>query len=52
MIIIYGKRANSYYYSKCEFDDGTEFFCVRCHEYEIIFKKFKEFQDYDIIYPN
>ena len=51
MLVIYGKRAKNYFSSKCELDDGTLFFCVRCHEYEVIFKKFKEFQNYDIIYP-
>ena len=51
MMIIYGKRANNYFYSKCEADDGTLFFCVRCNEYEIIFKKMKEFKEEYLIYP-
>lgn len=52
MLLLYGKRAKNYFQSKCQTDDGTIFFCIRCHEYESIFKKFKEFQNYDIIYPN
>ena len=51
MMVIYGKRANNYFYSKCEADDGTLFFCMRCHEYEIIFKKLKEFKEEYLIYP-
>ena len=51
MIILYGKRANNYFRSKCEADDGTLFFCVRCHEYEVIFKKMNEFEEKYIIYP-
>ena len=51
MLILYAKRAKNYFQSKCRNDDGTIFFCVRCHEYEVIFKKFKEFQNYDIIFP-
>ena len=51
MLLLYGNRAKNYFQSKCRTDDGTIFFCIRCHEYEIIFKKFKEFQNYDIIYP-
>lgn len=52
MLLLYGKRAKNYFQSKCKTDDGTIFFCIRCHEYEIIFHKFKEFQNYDLIYPN
>ena len=51
MIILYGKRANNYFRSKCEADDGTLFFCVRCHEYEVIFKKMNEFDEKYITYP-
>lgn len=51
MMIHYGKNAKNYFETKCKTDDGTLFFCSRCYEYEIIFKKFKDFQDYDIIYP-
>ena len=51
MLILYAKRAKKYFQSKCRNDDGTIFFCDRCHEYEIIFKKFKGFQNYDIIFP-
>lgn len=51
MLILYANRAKKYFQSKCRNDDGTIFFCVRFHEYEIIFKKFKEFQNYDIIFP-
>ena len=51
MIVILGERANNYFKSKCETEDGTSFFCKRCNEYEIIFNKFKEFQNCDVIYP-
>ena len=51
MIVLYGKWAKDYYTSKCQADDGTLFFSVRCHEYEIIFKKMKEFKEEYIIYP-
>ena len=51
MVILYGKRANDYFRAKCQADDGTLFFCIRCHEYEIIFKKMKEFREDYIIYP-
>ena len=51
MIAYYGKKAKNYFESKCRNDDGTVFFCNRCYEYEIIFNKFKNFDNYDIIYP-
>jgi len=51
MMTIYGKRIHNYFRSKCEADDGTLFFCVRCHEYEIIFKKMKEFKEEYLTYP-
>ena len=51
MIVLYGKWAKDYYTSKCQADDGTLFFSIRCHEYEIIFKKMKEFKEEYIIYP-
>lgn len=51
MLIYYGNKAKNYFESKCKTDDGTIFFCTRCYEYEIIFQKFKDFQNSDIIYP-
>ena len=46
------KNAKQYFESKCRADDGTLFFIARCSEYEIIFRKFKQFEDYDLIYPS
>ena len=51
LVMIYSNNANKYFKSKCEADDGTLFFCSRCYEYEAIFKKFKNFEIYDLIYP-
>ena len=51
LVIKFGRNANKYFKSKCEADDGTIFFCTRCYEYEAIFKKFKNFSSYDLIYP-
>ena len=51
--IVASKCYNSkkYFESKCKADDGTIFFTTRCSEYEIIFRKFKQLQNYDIVYP-
>ena len=43
-MIVYGNGDNSYYNSKCKSDDGTEFFWVRCHEYENILISLKNFK--------
>lgn len=51
LVINFGINANKYYKSKCEADDGTLFFCTRCYEYIIIFKKFKKFDSFNLIYP-
>lgn len=51
MITFYGKRAKNYFESKSKTDDGTIFFCTRCYEYEIIFKKFNDLQNSNFIYP-
>ena len=45
------KNAKKYFESKCNKDDGTLFFCTRCSEYEVIFRKFKQFEKYELIYP-
>lgn len=45
------KDAKNYFESKCEKDDGTIFFITRCSEYEVIFRKFKQFEEYELIYP-
>ena len=46
------RDAKKYFESKCKADDGTLFFYTRCFEYEVIFRKFKEIENYKIIYPN
>ena len=51
IIYYYSKNAINYFESKCKEDDGTIFFCTRCSEYEIIFRKFKQFENYDLICP-
>ena len=48
----YLNNARKYFESKCKADDGTIFFITRCIEYEIIFRAFKKFEDYNLIYPN
>lgn len=48
----YALNAKRYFESKCKEDDGTIFFCTRCSEYEVIFRKFKQFDEYDLIYPS
>jgi len=45
-------KAKNYFESKCQADDGTLFFTIRCIEYEIIFRAFKQFEDYELIYSN
>ena len=45
------KKAINYFESKCKADDGTIFFTTRCYEYEIIFRAFKQFENFDLIYP-
>jgi len=45
-------KAKNYFESKCRADDGTLFFTTRCIEYEIIFRAFKQFEDYELIYSN
>ena len=47
----YALNAKRYFESKCKEDDGTIFFCTRCSEYEVIFRKFKQFDEYDLVYP-
>lgn len=47
----YAYNAKKYFESKCAQDDGTLFFYTRCSEYEVIFKKFKQFENYELIYP-
>ena len=48
----YLSNAKRYFESKCQKDDGTIFFTTRCIEYEIIFRAFKQFENYDLIYPS
>lgn len=48
----YALNAKRYFESKCKEDDGTIFFCTRCSEYEVIFRKFKQFDEYDLVYPS
>ena len=52
IIINYSRKAKNYFESKCKADDGTLFFCTRCSEYEVIFRKFKQFENFDLIYPS
>ena len=47
----YANNAKKYFESKCAQDDGTIFFYTRCSEYEVIFKRFKQFDNYELIYP-
>jgi len=47
----YAYNAKKYFESKCAQDDGTLFFYTRCSEYEVIFKRFKQFDNYELIYP-
>ena len=51
--IVYQYLTNDkkYFESKCRDDDGTLFFTTRCLEYEIIFKAFKQFENFELIYP-
>lgn len=51
IILQYTRYAKKYFESKCKQDDGTLFFCTRCSEYEVIFRKFKNFENYEINYP-
>ena len=51
IIANYAYKAKNYFESKCKEDDGTIFFCTRCAEYEVIFRKFKQFENFDLIYP-
>ena len=48
----YSNNARKYFESKCKKDDGTIFFCTRCAEYEVIFRKFKQFENFDLVYPS
>ena len=48
----YSNNAKKYFESKCKKDDGTIFFCTRCAEYEVIFRKFKQFENFDLVYPS
>ena len=48
----YLNKAKNYFESKCQADDGTIFFTTRCVEYEIIFRAFKQFDNYELIYSN
>ena len=48
----YLNKAKNYFESKCQADDGTIFFTTRCIEYEIIFRAFKQFEVYELIYSN
>ena len=48
----YSKNAKKYYESKCRADDGTIFFTTKCAEYEIIFRQFELFKNFDLIYPS
>ena len=43
------KNAKNYFESKFNSDDGTLFFCTRISEYEAIFRKFKQFENYQLI---
>lgn len=48
----YLNKAKNYFESKCQADDGTIFFTTRCVKYEIIFRAFKQFDNYELIYSN
>lgn len=48
----YSNNAKKYYESKCKADDGTMFLTTRCAEYEIIFRQFELFKNFDLIYPS
>ena len=52
IIYKYSNNAKKYYESKCRADDGTIFFTTRCAEYEIIFRQFELFKNFDLIYPS
>ena len=52
IIYKYSNNAKKYYESKCKADDGTIFFTTRCAEYEIIFRQFELFKNFDLIYPS
>ena len=51
IVFKYSNNAKKYYESKCKADDGTIFFTTRCAEYEIIFRQFELFKNFDLIYP-
>ena len=51
IVFKYSNNARKYYESKCKADDGTIFFTTRCAEYEIIFRQFELFKNFDLIYP-
>ena len=48
----YSNNAKKYYESKCKTDDGTIFLTTRCAEYEIIFRQFELFKNFNLIYPS
>ena len=51
IVFKYSNNARKYYESKCKADDGTIFFTTRCAEYEIIFRQFELFKNFELIYP-
>ena len=52
IVFKYSNNARKYYESKCKADDGTIFFTTRCAEYEIIFRQFELFKNFNLIYPS
>ena len=52
LVYNYLTNAKKYFESKCKADDGTIFFTTRCMEYEIIFQAFKNFENYELVYPS
>ena len=52
IIYKYSNNAKKYYESKCKADDGTIFLTTRCAEYEIIFRQFELFKNFNLIYPS
>ncbi len=52
IVFKYSKNSLNYFESKCMTDDGTIFFTTRCSEYEVIFRKFEQFKNFDLIYPS
>lgn len=51
LVIHFWRNVNKYYKIKCEADNGALFFCSRCYEYIVIFKKYKKFDSFNHIYP-